>query len=409
VVLATACGRSPLDLDGLAATAATTADATSTGTTLEDGTTDAGPPSELDCEAQGGRLPQVGEPWVLQSHIPEYPPAYGVVADREGMLAMWRGPFSGTDPMPNLLGMRVGYDGSVQGMVEPVWDQPVTFEPAVHQADAEGYVVSYCGRFGSQDELTARVIDAMGVDLVASSTFGSSCGAARPEGVWTGEAYVFAWVDNVNSDLRLIGADRTLVGVWFELLEDYGNLSAPPRMAVGPNDVLMVAGAGDQVRAYPIALDGRWLSSHALPLPDGHDIGPVAVGARSDGAYTIFLADRSLPGLWVMPFRNEEAGTPSRVEGANARYSELLLLQRAGGLLLVTEANDEDGATWIEIIATDERGVPTAIERITGGERALYEARPAAVVYGGGAFVLYMAGHEEGTFDVRLVELGCAR
>jgi hypothetical protein len=309
--------------------------------------------------------------------------------------------------------MRVGYDGVPTSVVEPVWERPVLIEPSVHRAaDAGGHVVTYCGRFDAYDEVTSRVIDATGAELRAETRRepDSNCGAARPEGVWTGQRYLFAWVDNSSNELYVDVADESLWSVGWERIEPDGNLSCPPRLSVGPTGVLMVAGvSNDAVWAYDLALDGSRQGERSIPLPEGYTPGKVAVGVGSDGGFTIVLADRWNPGLWVTRLVDGTLAMPVPVAGALARYSELLLLQRPGGLLLVTEANYDGGITRVEAIVTDERGEAAEVEPLGGGEPPLWEAGAAAAVHGDGAWVAYYAGFEDGTFDVRLVELGCVR
>ncbi len=411
VALPAGCGRSPFDLDELGSSAGSG----STSTSPDDHTGDAPlpldlPPEARGCEEQGGRLTQVGGPWVLQSHIPDYAPAYALLPGDDEMLAIWRGPFDGSNPMPNFLGAHVGYDGQLRSMTAPVWERPVTQEPAVHRG-AEGWIITYCGRFGAEDEVTSQVLDAQGVSLSAEVVREppSSCGAARPEGVWTGEVYLFTWTDNSTHQLFLDVADAQLTSLGaLELLPD-GNLSSPPRIAVGPTGALLAAGfTNDLVLAFELGLDGKLLDVNPVQLPPEVRPGPLAVGARQDGGYAIFTAHRNEPGLYVTRFEGGVAGEATRVEGADARYGDLLLLHRAGGYLLVAEANDERGATWIGLIATDERGVPTAIDGLTAESDSLFQAQPAAVMHGEDAWVLYLAGFDDG-FDVRLAQVGCVR
>lgn len=58
--------------------------------------------------------------------------------------------------------------------------------------------------------------------------------------------------------------------------------------------------------------------------------------------------------------------------------------------------------------AIDARGQSVAYEIVDDGLPALYEARPALAVFGDDAWVVYTAGHDDETFDVRLFRLGCA-
>lgn len=416
--LASGCGRSPLDLDlGLDGI-------DPVGSGEDEGPDDPPlpldlPPPELGCEEQGGSITQIGGPWIVQSHIPDYAPAYGLLPGDDDMLAIWRGPFDGSNPMPNFLGAHVGYDGQLRSGVAPVWERPVTQEPAVHRA-AEGWLLSYCGRFGASDEVTSQILDAQGVARSAEVIRepASSCGAARPEGVWTGQVYLFTWTDNSSGQLYLDVADPQLASVGWVELSSIGSLSSPPRIAVGATGALLVAGVGDTVRVYELGLDGRELFTTLIPLPNElwthQRVGQLAVGARSDGGYTIFLADREEPGLYAASFDGGAIGLPLAVEGAAAQYSELLLLRRAGGFLLVTEATDELGGTHIGLIATDERGVTTAIDGLTAETDSVYEARPAAVMHGEDAWILYLSAFEDGPagaggFDVRLAQVGCVR
>lgn len=413
-LLATACGPSIHNLDEVGDGSGSGG----SGTTASDGAdgpqlTPDLPPPELSCEAQGGALTQLGGPWTLQEHLPDHAPAYGLLPGDADMLAIWRGPFYGQDPMPNFLGVRVDYTGQLTTAVAPVWERPVTQEPAVHRA-AEGYVLTYCGRFDAQDHVTSQILGTDASTLVPELVRDpqGSCGAARPEGVWTGERYLFAWTDNSSDQLLVDIGDpsQTQSEGSMELASD-GNLSCPPRIAVGPDAVTMVAGVGnDQIQIFRFTHRGDMLGEASLQTPPEFGVGQAAIGAIHDGSFDVFVADRWSAGLYHTRVDPEGVAPPlAPVDGATFRYADLLMLHRAGGLLLIAEANDEDGGTQIQFIATDDRGIPTAIETLGSDGTAAFEGKPAAAMHGEEAWILYTAGYEDETYDVRLAQLGCAR
>jgi hypothetical protein len=409
-----ACGPSIRDLDD-ADDAATTSGSASSASSDPSATSDSStpfdvPPPELSCEDQHGHFTLLGGPWTLVPQTSYHSPGYALLPDDEGLLAIWRGESIGTDPMPNFLGARASFDGELLSEVAPIWERPVLIEPSVHRAE-EGFLVTFCGRFGYEDELAAQLLDAQGQPLATETLRDpqSHCGAARPEGVWTGQRYLFAWIDNSSMEVLLDVADPTLASLGVTTLAQDGDLSAPPRMAVGPESVLLVVGLrDDQVLALSLAHDGTLLDSYPLAVPPDHDVGGLAVGAHPDGSFSVYLAERSDPGLFHSRIDSEGQSPPALVE-ATARFDDPLLVHRPGGLLLVSTAYTDETPERIWIIATDDTGTPTSIETLPTAPGAYYEAAPAVAVHEGDAYVLYTSAYESETYDVRLARLGCAR
>jgi hypothetical protein len=416
-LLVAACGRSPLDLDDVADATTLTTDATPTTnpTTTDPTTTDPPtipdfPPPERSCEAQGGRFTRSGGPWTLLSHVASHSSPYALLPGDDGLLAIVRGEFLGTDPMPNFLGMRSTFDGQLLSELAPVWERPVLIAPSVHRA-ADGFLVTFCGRFGANDELASQILDAEGQPLATEVVRvpGSHCGAARPEGVWTGQAYLFAFIDNSTMQVLLDVGDVQTGSLGTTELALEGDLSAPPRIAVGPEAVLLVVGLrDDEVRAFWLAHDGSVLDSYPLALPPDHDVGSLAVGAHPDGSFSVYLAHRD-QGLFHTRIAADQESPVTAVEGTKAHFDELLLLHRPGGLLLVSSAYEEDYVNRLWIIPTDDAGTPTSIEVLALGDGVLYEGAPAVAIQGDDAWVLYVSGYEDDTYDVRLTQLGCVR
>lgn len=416
VVLA-ACGPSLRDLDA-ADDAATTSGSASSGSASDpSATSDAQtpydlPPPELSCESQNGHFTLLGGPWTLVSQTSYHSPGYALLPDDDGLLAVWRGEFIGTDPMPNFLGARASFEGQLLAEVAPIWERPVLIEPSVHRA-AEGFLVTFCGRFGHDDLLASQILDAQGRPLATEVVRNPDghCGAARPEGVWTGQNYLFSWIDNSSMQVLLDVADPQTASLGLIELAPDGDLSAPPRMAVGPESVLLVVGLrDDQVLAVSIAHDGTILDSYPLAVPLEHDVGALAVGAHPDGSFSVYVAHRSDPGLLHVRIDDEGTSVASVIEDAAAlRVHDPLLVHRAGGLLLVSTAYTDETSERIWIIATDDTGAPISIEALPAAPDAFYEASPAVAVHGGDAYVLYTSAYEDGTYDIRLARLGCAR
>lgn len=411
--LAASCGRPIVDLDVAdgsgsgGSTGSASADDLTTAPSLPDL-----PPPETSCEAQGGRFGQTGEPWTLLAGLDYHSPAYALLPSGGGLLAIWRGEFFGTDPMPNFLGARTSFDGQLLSGVASIWPTPVLQEPAVHRA-AEGFLVTFCGRFGANDELASRILTAQGEPLSEEIVRlpGTHCGAARPEGVWTGQAYLFAWIDNSTMQTWLdVGDPVTTASLGAVELTPDGDLSAPPRMAVGPERVLLVVGVRftGQVIAYELAHDGQVLEARSLALPPDYDPGSLAVGAHADGDFSVYLAHRD-HGLYHTRISPGELGQtdPTPVEGATAHYDDLLLLHRPGGFVMVSYGYELDFAERIHWLVTDEAGTVTWQGRLATDDDVLYEAWPAVAMHEGEAWVLYVSGHEDETYDLRLARLGC--
>lgn len=410
----TACGRSIVDTGGADGTDTS---ATSSSPTVDDGSGELPipfdlPPPESSCEAQGGRFTQIGGPWVLLSHVPYHSPAYALVPDDDGVLAIWRGEFFGTNPMPNFLGARASYDGQLLSMVAPIWERPVLIEPAVHRA-AEGSLITFCGRFGSDDELASQILDAQGQPLAEEVVRlpGSHCGAARPDGVWTGQVYLFSWIDNSSMQVLLdVGDPQSTASLGTTELALEGDLSAPPRMAVGPEGVLLVVGLRftNEVLAFELAHDGTVLDSRSLALPPDFDSGSLAVGAHPDGSFSVYLGHRD-EGLYHTRVDADGQSDVTRVEGAGFHFDDLLLQHRAGGFVLVSAGYESDYVDRIRVLVTDDTGWPVSIETLWSDDGSFYEAWPAITMHGDEAWVLYVSAHEDETYDVRLAQLGCAR
>lgn len=414
ILVLAACGPSIRDLDEADGGATTSGGSSSSSSdpsaTGESPPTPDLPPPEPSCEDENGHFTLLGGPWTLLPQSTYHHSGFGLLPDDEGLLAIWRGEFIGTDPMPNFLGARASFDGELQADVAPIWERPVLQPPSIHPLE-EGFLVTFCGRFGFEDELAAQILDAQGQPLATETVRHprGHCGAARPEGVWTGQRFLFTWIDNSSMEVLLDVGDAELASLGVTTLAQDGDLSAPPRIAVGHESALLVVGLrDDQVLAVSLAHDGTVLDAYPLALPPDHDVGALAVGAHWDGSFSVYLADRSDRGLFHSRIDADGQSAPTLVDGT-AQFSDPLLVRRPGGHLLVSMAHTYETSERIWIIATDDAGTPTSIETLPAAPSAFYESAPAVAVHGDDAYVLYVSAYEDETYDVRLAHLGCAR
>ncbi len=406
LALAASCSGPPRDLDHAAS--GSTSDATDDAT---DGDPSDGldvPAAERACEAEGGHFAQVGGPWVVQDAVPDPPSAMGVLPDGPDLLALWRAPVF---PEANVVARRMSASGAALEPVALDWERPAVGASAVHRA-AEGYVLTYCSHFNSDFRVTSRIIAGDGSVLAPEQErAGSShCISTRPQGVWTGERYLFLWTDELNGRLVMdIGEPTQAQSTeWIELSPD-GNDRSPPRAAVGPGVVAVVAGIrSDQLQVFRFAPDGTAIDSASLDLPVGFSIGPTAIGAAPDGSFSVFVANQVGPGLWRawLDVTGNATGLVP-VDGAWLRYTDLRLLHRPGGLLLITEGSGPQTPSRVGFIATNDVGVPVMIDSISDEQDPGDQTGPAATFMGEDAWVLYTSARSDETYDLRLAQLSC--
>jgi hypothetical protein len=406
-VLACACGRTEL-IGG--------ADADADGTSVDPSTsvTDTSgppPPPPPSCREQGGTIARNGGPWVI-TDSPSSSSPLGVVVDETGLFAMWLGPFVGTPPSPNVRGVRVDRNGVVQGEPFVPWERLISLHGTTHAAPG-GALLTYCGRDGTGDLAMSRIVDASGqtiVDEVVRTQLGQSCGAVAPDGVWTGSHHLFAWTDNsgFEFEVTLDVADASLNSQHATLLAFDGELTVPPRFAVGAQTVTMIVGlAGDAFAIWRLDLAGEPLMEPA-ELFSSADLRDPVIAAAPDGSAWIWLSDGDAEGIVRIVVDPTGAVTEAfvPVEVPPARYSELRLEPWPGGAIVVGNAYapPDEIIAWF---AVDDRGSPIASELVDDGLPSLYEARGVPATDGDQAWVLYRAGFEDDSSELRLFHLGC--
>jgi hypothetical protein len=403
-----ACGRSPLyAVDEDTGTSSETTIMPSTSSTT-------GPPPPPSCIDQGGVPTRDGGPWVIAQGL-ERAGVIGLGASDDALLAVWVGPFLGTDPMPDVFGVTIDHEGVLLGSPQVLWDRPLITHASMHAA-AQGYVVTYCGREGASDETMSRILDITGATIgeeLVRAPPGFSCGASAPDGIWTGAAYIFAWTDNAGSDYEVLLdlADADAHTTSSSILVPNGDISSPPRLAVGPSDVVMAAGIGNtQLGIWRIDRGGTTVSDPiVLDAPDEFSIGEVAVGVAADGSAWAWVVNHNDVGIrrvvvdaqgnLIVAF--EELAIP---EGG---YDRLHAEAWPGGAVITADVatGSAEVTAWF---AVDDHGELVAFEVVDDGLPAVFEAHTALAVRGAQAWVLYTAHQDDDNDDVRLYRLGCA-
>lgn len=417
LALAVACGRTPLvgggddaSGDDGSSTSTSAGPTTSPSSTTSTETTGPPPPSCID---EGGLAIREGGPWILAQGA-ERASVIGVGADDDAVLAVWLGPFDGGNPAPNVLGVTTDHDGTPLTAPTVLWETPVISHATMRPA-AQGHLLTYCGRNGADDFTMSRIVDALGTTIGSESVRqpgGYFCGAAAPDGIWTGSAYAFGWADNANTEQEVLLdlADANAISVSSSVLVPNGSLYAPPRFAVGAQGVVMAAGIDNRDL-------GLWRIDHAgttvldpivLTPPDDFSIGSTTVGTSADGSTWMWIANRNDEGVRrvVLDAGGEVVVAFEPVPIPTGSYTRLMAEPWLGGALVIAEAwiSPDSFTSWF---AVDDRGEIITMEIVDDGVPALYEASPAVAVRGDRAWVLYSAGHEDDSTDVRMYRLAC--
>lgn len=416
LALAVACGRTPLVGGDDDVGDDDVGDDGSTGSPDPTSTTTTGPPPPPppSCADLGGVPVRDAGPWIIAQRT-ERASVIGIGADDDALLSMWLGPFDGSNPAPNALGVTVDHEGTVLTSPTVLWERPVTSH-AIMRPAAQGHLVVYCGRDVAEDFAMSRIVDTFGATTgseIVRQPAGFGCGAASPDGIWTGAAYHFGWTDNVNTEHEVLLdlADTSAATTSASVLAPNGSLYAPPRFAVGSDGVVMAAGIDDDAL-------GVWRIDHAgtvvldpivLVAPDDFGIGSTAVGTAADGSTWLWIAHRNEDGIRrvVIDAGGDVVVAFEPLPIPTGRYSRLQAEPWRGGAVLTAEAwvSPDSLTSWFTV---DDRGAPVAMEIVDDGLPALYEANTAVAARGDHAWVLYNAGFEDDSTEVRMYRLGCS-
>ena len=376
-----------------------------------------------DCDGavdEGLGFGSVAGPHVVAS-VPEFAFSLALVATPEGLLLTWRDGFDGQAPTPNVFAQRLMPDGTpVPGTdVTTVLAQSVTNGPRLAPSIDRTFIATYCGRQGFDDVATSSRIDAFGAAVALHgerSPIGRSCGAADPEGIWTGQRHIFSWTDNSSGPVEghetlLDVAREDGVSVGWRTLHDEGDLSAPPRMASSADRVVLVTGVrpAPQVSELAVhALDaaGNELAVSTWLAPEGGAWGhtPVATGASG---FLVLGENRFGDGLFRM--RVDAAGIaepPEPLPGLAGTITSLAMVSRPGGGFVAVgdrSGTEIDGGL---VLALDEEGAITFLWAAASEGAEPYFAFPAIAASGPRVFVAYVTEAAAGP-ELRVREFGC--
>jgi len=342
----------------------------------------------------------------------------------DGLLAVWRMGFDGVRPQPNAWARRLADDLSPRGEPFVLFDTNVPNGFRLAPIDDAVAALAFCGRFGA-DEMGSAFIAPDGEVRVAPARRppeGFGCGALHPDVAWSGERALFAWTNNRGLiDTRAVLLDVTDRGGRSvdarAVSEAGGDLSVPPRFAVGHGAVAMVTGHQPELRVTQlrfVLLDprGRERTRLDLDAPPETRWGITDVVATRDG-WLVVGTDRTSfdepvgralvrldpAGAVVEGPRSVEPGWEwSRVELEPRPNGELLL---AGGL------ESPDGVNGLAVMRLDAAGRRIDVWRPDPVE-GLGLSGFDLVVAGSRVFFIYPGPAEDSEpNEVVLWELGC--
>ena len=403
LLLATACGPRLVDIDE--------GDATSgeSGEVIPDL-----PPPLPACEEFGLTVPAR----VLSDELARYKVPGGIVADSDGLLAVWRRGFIGTDPDPNLMARRLDISGDPLGASFALSQRNVTNGPLIRPS-SDGYaLLTQCARFGYEDRAAPLRIDASGnvaQDMFIIEPEQQFCGAHDPLGIWTGLRHMVAWTDNSTDELRLAIMDEQLGDRSTILLAPEGDLSAPPRFAIAPDGTIALASG---LRLGPITI---WLMT-----PDGELLGEptevefefdledpadLAITPMDDGGYVIWVDGRWEGGLYRIELdaNGEHVAGPVAMPGWEAwLLDDVDVVPAPGGHMLAFTAWDFEN-NFIAWALVDGDGVLGPLNHFDDGLDDFYTSSPHLNHLGGRIFMTYSAslGEFVDEFEIRMAEFGC--
>ncbi len=234
-------------------------------------------------------------------------------------------------------------------------------------------VLGFCAGFGGENRAATVHLDAAGSitrPLERREPSDRSCGAAAPEGIFTGQRHLFAWTDNSSGPIQgheMLVETASAAGEsldWVQLYDE-GDLSAPPRWSRNGDNILMVAGVRvDEPRLaihryHPL---GEQLSSVRMPERWTHvELAPIHGLNRQPGS-----GDG-----WVAAMRGEEggalmkinrAGQPERpqfIMDTQSAFRVEALTAYPGGALLLGADIQKRHVIWLDAAGdVAERSVP---------------------------------------------------
>ena len=292
-------------------------------------------------------------------------------------------------------------------------EQNITQGPRLSPSLDGGLLMTYCGRRGAEDDTHGRLLDPEGSPRSEGirRPIGMGCGAAAPEGIWSGRRHLFAWTDNVNlvREIYFDVADESLNSLDARQLSEIGDLSAPPRMALGEGAVGLLTGLRPEPRVSELGfrlfdLEGEELREEqrfAAP-EEGFVYGQTALAYAPGHGFLALSANRSREGgLALLLLTPEgEPRAPPRVLQPGVRFDGFDLAYAEGTYWLATTIT-EGRETVALVLRLDTSGEP----RDAWSSPDLWHS-VSLVPRRAGMAMLYAMGGLEGS-RVWSRELGC--
>lgn len=346
-------------------------------------------------------------------------------AHGDGLLAVWRMGFDGSRPQPNAWARRLADDLSPRGEPFVLFETNVPNGFRLAPLDDRRAALAFCGRFGA-DEMGSAFIGSDGDVRVAParrSPEGFGCGAMHPDVAWSGERAFFSWTNNRGLiDTRAVLLDVTdREGESVDarpVSEAGGDLSVPPRFAVGHGRVAMVTGHQPELRVTRLRFvlfdaRGRELTRVDLDAPPETRWGSTDVVATRDG-WLVVGTDRTSFDDPVGRALVRLDADGALIEGPRLvepgwEWSLVELEPRHGGreLLLAGGLESPDGTRGLAVMRLDATGRRVDVWRPEPPE-GLGLSGFDLVVAGERVFFIYPGPAEDSEpNEVVLWELGC--
>lgn len=287
-----------------------------------------------------------------------------IAANDAGFYFAYSTGFDGSHPETNV------FHGSLDTLGTPtVTQQPLTtrnMTNGLRLSRAEGgFFASYCGRFDFEDRAATAFVG----DDSSFSEFGlrppsnNFCGAGTPDGLWTGQRYLFSWVDNSSFDVRLDIADDSGQSLSSVLLAaEEGDLYSHPRFAKYGDRILVtysIRRSGQSLlRVHRLDPLGAEMDSPIELSPPSPSLGWVdaQIAAAPSGGF--FLIARSQESLRIEArFDNEGLLIDGPSLGPGDPTSQLVLTADPAGGYVIAGNSSVDGPPAM-LSRLDAQGTP---------------------------------------------------
>lgn len=344
--------------------------------------------------------------------------AYGhIVPSAEGFFYAYSTSFDGSNPQPNVFWGTLFTDGYPLQSELTLTNRNMT--NGLRLAPANGrFFASYCGRYGFEDQAATGLIDERGEleEFGVRPPTDNHCGAGTPDGIWTGERYLFAWTDNSVMDVRIDRAGASGQSLSSEtLFPADGDLYSHPRFAMN--------GLGRVLLTYSVIVDQTfYLRVHRMNTLGQDALEPLTLESPADTNWTDTQIAAEAGGSFLAvsrgasgePFATRFDAEGELIEGPvflpeGAWAQHALASDPAGGFILARIVNGDTPETVVSRL--DSNGVEVATwygnSDISWGNDLI--GWPTVAVAHGRAVVLYtsLASGAPDHPELHVTSFGC--